>query len=265
MIALSEVGPDVGREADAAGRRPAPPHWAVFVLAALCALPAVAQDVVVTEVQKATDWQDLFDGKSLQGWMVRPGKEPTGQWVVEDGALKPEGKPGSLATMRVFGDFELAVEWKTAPQGNSGIYYRVPPSAQTATGIAIEYQLADNERKASQEFPDRRNGAAYGLYPPSEDASKAVGEWNESRILADGKHVEHWLNGVKVAEFEIGSDDWKQRVEASKFENPAFGIAPRGRIVLQDHGQAVWFRAVRVRLLGKKPVVLPAWQRGQQP
>jgi hypothetical protein len=167
--------------------------------------------------------------------------------VVEDGALKPEGKPGGLATQRIFGDFELVVEWRTAPQGNSGIFYRVPSEARTATGAAIEYQLADNARKASQQFPDRRNGAAYGLYPPSQDASKPVGEWNESRIVADGKRIEHWLNGVKVASFEIGSEDWNRRVKASKFENPALGTAPEGRIVLQDHGQAVWFRSVKVR------------------
>jgi hypothetical protein len=140
----------------------------------------------------------------------------------------------------------------------------VPPAAQTTTGIAHEYQLADNARKPSQEYPDRRNGAAYGLYPPSEDAGKPVGEWNESRILADGKHIEHWLNGVKVVEFEIGSDDWKQRVAASKFDNPAFGIAVLGRIALQDHGQSVWFRTVKIRRLGQKKIVIPAWERKQQ-
>jgi hypothetical protein len=236
-----------------------------FAAPLLLVCVAAAQDIVIQEAQQATDFMPLFDGKTLDGWRVLPGKEPSGQWVVEDGALKPEGKPGSLATARAFGDFELVVEWKTAPDGNSGIYYRVPPSAQSATGAAIEYQLADNARKASQEFPDRRNGAAYGLYPPSEDASKPVGEWNESRILADGKHIEHWLNGKKVADFEIGSDDWNQRLAASKFENAAFGAAPRGRIVLQDHGQAVWFRSVRLRLLGKKPVALPVWQRPEQP
>ncbi|MCB1019687.1 MAG: DUF1080 domain-containing protein [Acidobacteria bacterium] len=230
-------------------------------LSLFCVLPLAAQGIAIDQGQVATDFQPLFDGKTLDGWLVQPRPQATGQWVVEDGALKPEGKPGALATARSFGDFELVVEWKTAPDGNSGIYYRVPPSAQSATGVAIEYQLADNARKASQEFPDRRNGAAYGLYPPTEDASKPVGEWNESRILAQGNHVEHWLNGVKVVEFEIGSDDFKQRVAASKFENPAFGLAVRGRIVLQDHGQAVWFRSVKLRQLGQKRVTIPAWDR----
>ena len=193
-----------------------------------------------------------------------PREAPSGAWIVEDGALKPEGKPGGLATNGAYGDFELVVEWKVAELGNSGIFYRVPPAAQTTTGIAIEYQIADNNRKASQENPDRRNGAAYGLYPPSQDASKPVGEWNESRVLAQGKKIEHWLNGVKVADFEVGSDDWKQRVAASKFENPAFGIAPMGRIVLQDHGQAVWFRTVKIRPLGQKKVVIEVRERKEK-
>lgn len=223
-----------------------------------------SQAVAVTEGQQATDFIPLFDGETLDGWVVLPRENSEGQWVVEDGALKPEGKPGSLATQRAYSDFELVVEWKTAEQGNSGIFYRMPPSARNPAGIAIEYQLADNARKASQENPDRRNGAAYGLYPPSEDAGKPVGEWNESRILADKRHVEHWLNGVKVAEFEIGSEDWKQRVAASKFENPAFGIAPVGRIALQDHGQAVWFRSVKIRRIGQKRVVIPVWERKEK-
>ena len=233
---------------------------------ALCAAPlllcvAVLGQVSVTQGQDATELQELFDGETLNGWRVLPRENPTGEWIVEDGALKPEGKPGTLATTRAFGDFELVVEWKIAEQGNSGIFYRVPPTAQTASGIAIEYQIADNNRNPSQEHPDRRNGAAYGLYPPTEDASKPIGEWNESRVLAQGKKIEHWLNGVKVAEFEIGSDDWKERVAASKFENRAFGIAPVGRIALQDHGQAVWFRSVKIRRLGQKKVVIPAWKR----
>ena len=223
-----------------------------------------AQEIALTEGQQATDFIQLFDGETLDGWIVLPRANAEGRWVVEDGALKPEGKPGALATQRAYGDFELVVEWKTAEQGNSGIFYRVPPSAQTTTGIAHEYQLADNARKPSQQYPDRRNGAAYGLYPPVEDASKPVGEWNESRILADKRHVEHWLNGVKVAEFEILSDDWKQRVAASKFENPAFGIASVGRIALQDHGQSVWFRVVKIRRLNQKKVVIPVWERKEQ-
>lgn len=234
------------------------PHLAPLLLLTATAL---AQEIAVSQGQQPADFIQLFDGKSLDGWIVLPRNDAEGQWVVEDGALKPEGKPGALATQRAFSDFELVVEWKTAAQGNSGIFYRVPPSAQTTSGIAHEYQLADNARKPSQENPDRRCGAAYGLYPPAEDSSKPVGEWNESRIVANNRHIEHWLNGVKVAEFEIGSDDWKQRVAASKFDNPAFGIAPLGRIALQDHGQSVWFRSVKLRRLGQKRVVIPVWER----
>ncbi len=210
------------------------------MILALCALSA--------EPAQAGEWIDLFDGKSLEGWTLPPRKDQSGAWVIEEGSLKPEGKPGNLASVAEFGDFELLVEWKIAAQGNSGVFYRVPPGNET-TSVAVEYQFADNERKASQDFPDRRNGAAYGLYPPLEDASRPIGAWNVTRVVARGPHVEHWLNGRKVAEFEVGSEDWKRRAAASKFENPLFGAAPKGRIVLQDHGSAVWFRVVKIRPL----------------
>lgn len=194
------------------------------------------------------EWVDLFDGKSLSGWQVMPRKDQQGRWVIDEGSLKPEGKPGSLASEREFGDFELLVEWKIADNTNSGIFYRVP-AGDEITGMAVEYQLADNLRKPSQEFPDRRNGAVYGLYAPELDASRPIGEWNETRILARGPLVQHWLNGTLVAEYEAGSQDWKRRLAESKFRNPDFGMAARGRIVLQDHGSAVWFRSVRAREL----------------
>ncbi len=241
----------------------APRACARFLAPLLVCGLSFAQDFQVTQGQDATAFQELFDGETLDGWRVLPRKNPTGEWVVEDGALKPEGKPGALVSSRAFSDFELVVEWKVAAQGNSGIFYRLSPAAQNTSGNAIEYQIADNAREASQQNPDRRNGAAYGLYAPAEDASKPVGEWNQSRILAKGKHVEHWLNGVKVVEFETGSDGWKQRVAASKFDSPAFGTSMMGRIGLQDHGQAVWFRSVRIRLLGQKKVVIPVWERKQ--
>jgi hypothetical protein len=177
-----------------------------------------------------------------------PRKDQQGSWVVEAGSLKPEGKPGSLASEAEFGDFELIVEWKIAADGNSGVFYRVPPGDDT-TGVAVEYQLADNQRKPSQEFPDRRNGAVYGLYPPELDPSRPIGAWNHTRILARGPIVQHWLNGTMVAEYEVGSKDWKRRLAASKFKNPDFAAARKGRIVLQDHGSAVWFRSVKIRAL----------------
>jgi len=201
-----------------------------------------------TAPARAGDWIELFDGRSLDGWTVLPRKDQQGSWVIEQGSLKPEGKPGSLASVAEFENFELIVEWKIAANGNSGVFYRVPPGDAT-TGSAVEYQLADNQRKPSQQFPDRRNGAVYGLYEPELDSSRPIGEWNQTRVVARGPVVQHWLNDVMVAEYEVGSKDWKRRLAASKFKDPSFATTRKGRIVLQDHGSAVWFRAVKIRSL----------------
>lgn len=195
-------------------------------------------------------FEPLFDGKTLEGWTVLPGERPSGAWFVEAGILKPEGRPGNLATEGVYGDFDLRLEWKIAKLGNSGVFYRAP-STGSPSGAAIEYQLADNDREASQKYPNRRCGAAYGLYVPKVDASNAPGEWNSLRIVARGDHVQHWLNDHKVIEFDLASEDFRSRVASSKFSrNASFAKARRGRIVLQDHASAVWFRNIRIRSLG---------------
>ena len=193
-------------------------------------------------------FDSLFDGKTLAGWSVISRKNVEGSWLVEDGALKPEGKPGSLASQREYGDFDLRLDWKIAKLGNSGVYYRGGTDNPTAT--AIEYQLADNERPPSQQYSDRRCGAAYGLYPPIEDATRPIGQWNTLRIAARGSHIEHWLNGVKVADFDTDSDDFSARLAASKFsKQPGFAKARRGKIILQDHASAVWFKNIRIQSL----------------
>lgn len=190
----------------------------------------------------------LFDGETLHGWTLRPRERSSGQWRFEGGSLVVDGRPGHLSSDEEYGDFDLRLEWKIGPMGNSGVFYRVAAPGNPAPS-AIEFQIADNAREASVEHPDRRSGAAYGLYAPATDVSRPPGEWNSLRIVAQGRHVEHWLNGHKVVALEIGSDDFRQRA-AAKFPGRAgFAAARRGRIVLQDHGSKVWFRKVRIRVL----------------
>ena len=190
----------------------------------------------------------LFRGEALTGWTLLPREQPSGQWRFEGGNLVVDGRPGNLATDEEYGDFDLRLDWKIGPMGNSGVFYRVAePTKPVST--AIEYQIADNSRDASVENPDRRSGAAYGLYAPAEGVSRPPGEWNSLRIVAQGRHIEHWLNGHKVAAFEIGSDDFRRRV-AAKFPGRAgFAAARRGRIILQDHSSTVWFRNARIQVL----------------
>ena len=192
-------------------------------------------------------FEPIFDGESLNGWSLLARKDSTGSWQVRDGTLTVQGRPGSLGTLADYADFELRLEWMVGPQGNSGVFYRFEGTGNPAE-VAIEYQIADNARPASQKFAVRKAGAAYGLYAPPEGARAPPEEWNSMRIVAHGSHVEHWMNGQKIAEFDCESDDFLERVRASG-RSPGFAKARSGRIVLQDHGGLVAFRKIRIRRL----------------
>jgi hypothetical protein len=150
-----------------------------------------------------------------------------------------------------FGNFELELEWKIGKAGNAGIFYRGTEEYDRIYWTAPEYQLLDNIEAADNKTPLTRAAAAYGLYPPPDGHVKPVGEWNTTRIVAKGGHVEHWLNGTKVVEYEMWSDDWKAKVKASKFNAwPNYGLAKKGHIALQgDHRGELAFRNIRIREL----------------
>lgn len=205
---------------------------------------------------EGTEWVTLFGGDDLSQWRgYRRDDVPTG-WSVEDGTLAftPGGEGGDIITRDQFGDFELELEWKISPGGNSGIFYRGTEAYDNVWESAPEMQVLDNSRHVDGGDPLTSAGAAYGLYPATTDASRPVGEWNRVRIVARGNHAEHWLNGQKVAEYELDSPDWKERVAQSKFQTmPGYGQARRGHIALQDHGDPVWYRNVRIRALDGQP------------
>ena len=147
----------------------------------------------------------------------------------------------------MLGDFELAFEWKISPKGNSGVMFHVTETGDETYWSGPEYQVLDNARG---ERPPERAGALYALYAPSVDVPKPVGEYNSSRILVKGGQVEHWLNGVKVAAYDMASADFKARVAASKFKAwPQFAASPTGHIALQNHGDPVWYRNIKIRPL----------------
>jgi len=204
----------------------------------------------------ASGWTDLFDGTSLDGWHGYASADVPAAWTVQDGVLAlshETGEGGDLVAPGTYGDFELEVVWKIAECGNSGILYRGEEAAELAPiyRTALEMQVLDNCHSDGR-YPSHRNGALYDLYTPAEDASRP-GDWNTSRIVARGPHIEHWLNGRKIVEAEQGSDDWASRLSVSKFRDgeafPAYGTRRAGLIGLQDHGDDLWVRSVRVRSL----------------
>lgn len=214
--------------------------------------PGAAQSApnTLTAQEKAEGWRLLFDGTSTAGWRAYGADTMPAGWQAVDGALVRVSRAADIITKDQFGDFELVLEWKVAPRGNSGIFYRAVEGLVWIYHGAPEYQILDDAG-----HPDGRNeltsaGSDYGLYGVPRGIVKPAGEWNHSRIVARGPHVEHWLNGRKVVEYEQGSPDWARRVAGSKFAAwPQYGKALKGHIGLQEHGSRVEFRNIKVREL----------------
>lgn len=240
--------------------------WSVVLLTALASCtsnrtdmpPDMAGDstavpspsAALTPAEQAAGWRSLFDGSSTDAWRgYRRQTLPPG-WQAVDGELVRVGSGGDIITVDQFGDFELALEWKVGPGGNSGVFYRVTEDAEQSYHTGVEMQVLDDAAHADGGSPLTSAGALYGLYPAPRGVVKPAGEWNSSRIVHRGNHVEHWLNGEKIVDAELWSDDWNRRLAASKFTQwPGFGRAPRGHIGLQDHGDRVAFRNIKVREL----------------
>jgi hypothetical protein len=227
--------------------------WA-FALATFLAYPQSASQSVKPGAQSpASGWRVLFDGKSLDNWRGYKGGAVPAGWTVENGTLAKNAPVADIVSKDQFGDFELELEWKIGDAGNSGIFYRGTEEYDHIYWSAPEYQLLDDVKAADNKTRLTCAGAAYALYPSPPGHLKPVGEWNMTRIVANGKHVEHWLNGTKLVEYELESPDWKAKVKASKFVDwPHYGRAPRGHIALQgDHDGTLAFRNIRIRELRK--------------
>jgi len=245
------------------------------VVAALAAVlqtmpPAAARPNELTAAERAIGWRLLFDGRTLSGWRgLGYDSVPTAHWKVADGAIEKiasgnvpklaDGQPahgGDLMTVDSFGDFELAFEWKVAPGANSGVKYNVSErlsmsQAPNHAALGFEYQILDDDRHEDGKLPSHRAGALYDLIAPNARKHvRPVGEWNRSRIVFRGRHGEHWLNGEKIVEFDLGTPRMDSLIAASKYRSIP-GFADRreggGHIVLQDHGDEAYFRSIKVR------------------
>jgi hypothetical protein len=215
-------------------------------------MAAKVEPNTLTAEEKCQGWRLLFDGKTANGWVGwKQDRMPAG-WQVQDGTLARVEKAGDIVTTESPGDFELALEWKISEAGNSGVFFRVTDECRFTWQSGHEMQIIDNDRHPDGRNPMTMVGSCYALYPPKDnrDWTVPVGEWNKVRIVAKGNHIEYWLNGERIVAFDIRSDDWTRRIAASKFRQfPNFGLAPKGRIALQDHGNLVWFRNIKIRPL----------------
>ena len=227
------------------------PIWIVAAGAILGIRQSTIQSAVHNSQSATATWRSLFDGKSLDAWRgYKTEKIPDG-WRIEQGALVKDKPVADIVTKDEFGDFELELEWKIGEAGNAGIFYRGTEEYDHIYWSAPEYQLLDDIKGADNKSRLTSAGAAYAILPSPAGHLKTVGEWNRARIVVNGAHVEHWLNGVRVLEYELGSTDWAAKVKASKFNAyPNYGRAKRGYIALQgDHEGTLAFRNIRIRAL----------------
>jgi hypothetical protein len=218
------------------------------ICAALIATAAAAQAPnTLTASEKAAGWKLLFDGKTTAGWRGFKTAEPDPGWTAK-GELSPDPKTSKdIMTKDSFENFDLRFEWKISPKGNSGVMYHVTEAGEETYHSGPEYQVLDNARG---EPPPEQAGGLFALYAPQNAKPKPVGEFNQSRLVVDHGKVEHWLNGVRVATYDMNSADFKARVAASKFSAwPTFAASPTGHIALQNHGDAVAFRSLKIRPL----------------
>lgn len=216
----------------------------------IAVLSMTAQDNTLTEDEKKAGWKLLFDGKTTEGWKGYKKDKPGAGWQVVEGVLTLTKGGGDICTVEEFADFELTLDWKVAPKGNSGVMYRVAETRGAPYETGPEYQVLDDAGHGDGKNALTSAGSIYAVYPPARKVVKAAGEWNTTKIVAKGSKIEHWLNGEKVCEAEIGSEDWNARVAKSKWAKVAtYGKEPKGKIDLQDHGDKVEFKNIKILVL----------------
>lgn len=206
----------------------------------------------LTLLQQAEGWSLLFDGQTTDAWRgFNKDHMPEG-WSIIDESIVRTGSGGDIITREQFDDFELSLDWKVEPGGNSGVFFNVTEDGHSVWLTGPEMQILDNAKHSDGASPLTSAGSNYALHSPSLDMTGPPGSWNRAKIVVRGDHVEHWLNGVRILEYVLESPQWERRVADSKFRSmPDYGRRSRGHIALQDHGDIVAFRNIRIRRLGE--------------
>jgi hypothetical protein len=213
-----------------------------------------AGDNKLTEAEKKEGWKLLFDGKTTNGWRPYQNKQ-SNSWSADNGALHCKGSAANygaisadLATNDKYENFELSVDWKISPKGNSGILYMVKEDSNASYLSGPEYQIIDDKNFPEHLEDWQKTAADYAMYPAPAAEPKPAGEWNHTRILVNKNHVEHWLNGKKLVEYELYSNDWNKRKMAGKWKDHLLnGVSKRGQITFHDHGRESWFKNIKIK------------------
>jgi hypothetical protein len=231
---------------------------ALLVLVVVTAAFAYKQGTInsLTSTQKKQGWKLLFDGRSLDGWRTYQNKN-SDSWSVNKGILHCKGSTDDKSDMRAdlitqnqFDNFDLSVDWKISPEGNSGIIYLCNEKEKAAYLTGPEYQIIDDKGFPEKLEDWQMTGANYAMDAAPSALTKPVGEWNNTRIVVNKGHVEHWLNGKKVVDIHMWTPEWqKKKIEGKWKDAPNYGTVKKGHIALQDHGSEAWFRNIKIRKL----------------
>ena len=213
--------------------------------------PSLGAANSLTPAERSAGWRLLFDGTNMDSWRGYKAAEIPSGWHVANGELTKDRPVEDIVSKDEFGDFELQIDWKISEAGNSGIFYRGSEEFEKIYWTGPEYQLLDDIKAADNKTRLTCAGAAYGLYPSPAGHLNPVGQWNATRIVAKGPHIEHWLNGFKLLEYEMWSPDWEARMKASKFAAwPKYGRLRSGHLAMQgDHAGSLSFRNIKIRAL----------------
>lgn len=226
----------------------------MFFLGSAFLIPQ-SSDNTLTKSEKKQGYKLLFNGHSLNGWRVYQNK-PSVSWTAKDGNLycKPVSNKDELRvdliTQKQYENFDLSLDWKISSQGNSGILYMVTEEFKSSYLSGPEYQIIDD-----LDFPEKiedwqKTGANYAMNPAPTADIKPAGTWNNTRIVVNHNHVEHWLNGKKIVEYELYSEEWKKNKMNGKWKDAAgYGMSKKGHIALQDHGSEAWFKNIKIKEL----------------
>lgn len=228
----------------------------LLLIAPLC---LSAQDNSLSEAELADGWVSLFDGVDMSHWRNFKSKELDDRWVVDNGTMKLSGKGGGdIMTRKSYTNFDLRLEWKISEAGNSGIFILVDEEGKYIYSHAPEIQILDNERHSDNKIDSRRSGSLYDMVASHPSSHKPAGEWNQVRILFRNGFLQVWQNGVKTVNITLGDSTWNTLLEGSKFSGwfgsllgdfEGFGESRSGHIGLQDHGDPVAFKNIRIKEL----------------
>jgi Domain of Unknown Function (DUF1080) len=196
-------------------------------------------------------WTSLFDGKAITYWRGYQMTTVPNSWTVEEGAITwTKGVAVDLVSREQYTNFEFEFDWKVPPGGNSGVMFRVTEDLERTYHSGPEFQILHNAGHSDGKNPMTSAGSNHSLHAPTKDMTKPVGEWNQGRLVVNGNHVEHWLNGEKVVDYDLHSPDWTKRLMASKFKDvPRYGREPKGHLVLQEHGSRIQYTNLRIKVL----------------